>query len=241
MEWIPLILLMFALVLLLGKMVNNLPQDYPYQQRGPLLTHAERSFYGVLCQAVNQRVLVFSKVRIADVLCTEKGLSPKTRITAFNRISAKHFDFILCDPKTLRVLAAIELDDTSHTTPKVKARDRLVEGACNAAGLTLHRINVTRSYSVNALREQLFPTPTPHPVDTAQDKTPSSFGQQTSDIPVKTETVKPVEITPTTPAAVCPKCRAALIRRTAKKGKHQGATFMACSSYPKCRYIAKSH
>ena len=35
---------------------------------------------------------------------------------------------------------------------------------------------------------------------------------------------------------VCPRCGAALILRTAKKGDRQGTSFVGCSRFPKCRY-----
>ena len=36
---------------------------------------------------------------------------------------------------------------------------------------------------------------------------------------------------------VCPRCGAALVLRTAKKGANAGNRFLGCSNYPKCRYI----
>ncbi|MGB5441845.1 MAG: topoisomerase DNA-binding C4 zinc finger domain-containing protein, partial [Gammaproteobacteria bacterium] len=35
---------------------------------------------------------------------------------------------------------------------------------------------------------------------------------------------------------VCPKCSSQLVRRVAKKGSNAGNDFLACSSFPKCRY-----
>jgi len=37
--------------------------------------------------------------------------------------------------------------------------------------------------------------------------------------------------------AICPKCGAALVERTAKNSPNAGERFLGCSSYPKCRYI----
>lgn len=34
----------------------------------------------------------------------------------------------------------------------------------------------------------------------------------------------------------CPKCGGSLVTRTARKGKNAGGQFLACSSFPKCRY-----
>ncbi len=36
---------------------------------------------------------------------------------------------------------------------------------------------------------------------------------------------------------ICPKCQSSLVKREAKKGKHQGNIFYGCSNFPKCRYI----
>lgn len=38
---------------------------------------------------------------------------------------------------------------------------------------------------------------------------------------------------------LCPKCGAALVLRTSKKGDHAGESFYGCSRFPKCRYIKK--
>ena len=38
-------------------------------------------------------------------------------------------------------------------------------------------------------------------------------------------------------ALICPKCGAALVLRTAKRGANAGKEFYGCSNYPKCKYI----
>lgn len=35
---------------------------------------------------------------------------------------------------------------------------------------------------------------------------------------------------------ICPRCGGDLVRRVAKRGKHQGEAFLGCSGFPKCRY-----
>lgn len=35
----------------------------------------------------------------------------------------------------------------------------------------------------------------------------------------------------------CPKCSSVMVKRTAKKGKHVGKSFLGCSAFPKCRQI----
>jgi hypothetical protein len=41
-------------------------------------------------------------------------------------MAQKHIDFLLCDPATLRVVLALEVDDRSHARPKRQLRDLIV-------------------------------------------------------------------------------------------------------------------
>ncbi|HUS17746.1 MAG TPA: DUF2726 domain-containing protein, partial [Chloroflexia bacterium] len=75
------------------------PLAYPYRKRDALLTAAERSFYGVLLQAVDGTWQVFVKVRLADLLYIPGDTDG--RQSAWNRIQSKHVDFVLCTPGTL--------------------------------------------------------------------------------------------------------------------------------------------
>lgn len=127
-----------------------------YDKKPYLLTKAERSFYGVLIQAVGTEVVVFSMVRVADVLKTRKGMNPSDRQRAFNQISAKHFDFILCQPTDLSIISVIELDDSSHGSEKRIKRDNFLNSACSSAGLTLHRFPAQNAYSVSDIRKKLL-------------------------------------------------------------------------------------
>ncbi len=156
MEWIVLILLIIGLALFLAKSKSTL-RGHPYEQQGLLFTAAERSFYGVLCQATKGKAIVFGKVRVGDILKTRKGLNASERQKAFNKISAKHFDFVLCKPDDLSVLAAVELDDSSHNTNKRTLRDEFLEGACKSADLKLHRFKAKKSYTIAEVQESLFP------------------------------------------------------------------------------------
>jgi hypothetical protein len=76
--------------------LRRIEADLPYRPAGPLLTPAERSFYGVLCQAVDARYSVFAKVRLGDVLAVPHG-TPRFW-THRKRIDRKHVDFLLCAP-----------------------------------------------------------------------------------------------------------------------------------------------
>ncbi len=123
--------------LVLAKILQGLkstPTGYPYQKKEALFTPAERSFLGVLNQAVGDSAHIFGKVRVADVVVPKKGMSRDDRQKAFNKISGKHFDFILCRKNDLSVACAIELDDRSHKAKNRQQRDEFLQGVCKTAG-----------------------------------------------------------------------------------------------------------
>ena len=224
MEWIIVSVLIICVLIFLSKRNIKQPVDYPYELRQKLFSPAERSFFGVLCQAANGQAFVLGKVRIADVIKPAKGLGRSAWQRAFNRISAKHFDYVICKENDLSVMAVIELDDSSHDKKKQIDRDKFVEGVCTAASLTLQRFKASQSYNVLEIREKLFPQPiTPEENDITEP------GHQVS----SESHQKRARI------LFCPKCKSKLIKKTAKKGKHKGAQFLACSAFPKCKYIEK--
>lgn len=208
MEFVALFILVIIVLILLSKVKMAETVEAPYELNGPLFTPAERSFYGVLNLACESKAVVFGKVRIADILKPIKGLNRSEWQTAFNKISAKHFDFVLCNPSDLSVIAVIELDDKSHSQKKQMKRDEFVELACETAHLKLHRFKASATYTVEEIKSEIF-----------------SFTQK-------------IELAPVvrTDAQTCPKCTSELIVKTAQKGKSKGNDFLACSSFPKCRY-----
>ena len=126
--------------------------SFPYERQSALFTPAERSFLGVLDQAVAGRYRVFGKVRIADVANVRVTANRSTRQRAFNKISAKHFDFLLCDPGDLSFVCAIELDDKSHAQDKRKTRDGFVDNVCAAMRLPLLHFPAKPGYTVDSIR-----------------------------------------------------------------------------------------
>ncbi|MCP8899059.1 DUF2726 domain-containing protein [Gilvimarinus xylanilyticus] len=153
MEYLILIVLVLAVLAILG--VATAKRQYGYRKHVTLFTKAERSFLGVLDQAVGEEYRIFGKVRVADILAPEKGMSRKSWRTAFNKISGKHFDYVLCKKSDLSVIAVVELDDKSHRGSRAKARDSFLENACSSAGLTLVRFPAKASYQVHSVRDSL--------------------------------------------------------------------------------------
>lgn len=148
-----LVLLLLAVFWTRGKKGKPLPYDV----QETLFSPAERSFLGVLDLAVGDKARVFAKVRVADVLTPEAGMGKSKWQQAFNKISAKHLDYLLCHPTDLSFICAIELDDSSHRQQKRRARDSFLKAAFDSAGLPLLQIPASSHYQVEELRDLILP------------------------------------------------------------------------------------
>jgi hypothetical protein len=125
----------------------------PYERRGILLTPSEINFLRSLQLAVREDWLIFSKVRLSDII----KVRPRTRKFQSwqGRIQGKHLDFVLCDEETLEVKLAIELEDPALPRSDQARRDRFVDLALTAAGLPLLRVKLVEKYETSALRKDL--------------------------------------------------------------------------------------
>ncbi len=205
-----------------------------FESCGELFTPAERSFYGVLQQALGDSFVVFGKVRLGDVVQPIKGLGKSLGQTARNKINLKHLDFVICKADGLSLVTAVELDDSSHQRKDRGERDAFVDQALKSAGIPLVRFAAKKGYELAEVKTRL-----------AECRTFSALpGQVTHQIPsvAKPATPNPIklvqtEIEPTSTegAMICPACQAEMVRRQAKKGPHAGRWFWACSTFPKCR------
>jgi very-short-patch-repair endonuclease len=181
----------------------------PYRMQTCLLTPAERSFFGVLQKAVGERAIVFAKVRVGDLLYVPHS---KGMMAHQNRINSKHVDFVLYAPDSLRLIAAIELDDTSHARPDRVKRDDFLNASFEAAKLPLIRFAARRQHELREIKDG---------IETALNQLVASdtVVAEGSDVPN------------------CPTCDSPMIFRTASTGPKKGSSFYGCSNYPRCRAI----
>ena len=128
-------------------------KKHPFRKKDYLLTKAERSFYEVLCQAVDSRLAVFAKIRLWDLLYLPKGV--ENAQAHRNRVQSKHVDFVLCDRAALKPVLVIELDDASHERESRQARDSLVDDILAAAGLPVLRVRARQGYVTSEIRQQI--------------------------------------------------------------------------------------
>jgi uncharacterized protein DUF2726 len=151
-NWPIVLFLTITLALTIVALLSLRDGPLPYERRGVLLSPAEINFLRSLQIAVREDWLIFSMVRLADII----KVRPKTRKfqTWNTRIQGKHLDFVLCDVETLDVKLAIELEDPSQPIDRWR-RDRFVNTALAAAGVPLLRARLQEKYETAVLRRDL--------------------------------------------------------------------------------------
>jgi hypothetical protein len=154
------------------------PKVCGYRRRGALLTQAELSFFRVLQQAVGDEYTIFAKVRVADVLKPDRRQEKPEWRAALNRITSKHFDFVICEPASTSIYAIIELNDRSHKDGARAARDTFLREACESAGLRLIEVEARSGYAVARIRELLQASA--RVADVARETPPGDAGNQTA-------------------------------------------------------------
>ena len=210
----------FLVLIILTLLFKKKHPKYAYKKLDALFTPAERSFLGVLMKAVGEDAQVFGKVRVADVVTPEKKMSRSNWQTAFNKISRKHFDYVLCDKNDLSVLCVIELNDSSHNSKKRKARDLFLEGVCQSADLVLVQFTARATYNIQEVHNTLAP-----------------FLQNNRQVrSVKKDATRVKDKHSKKGQKLCPECSEVMLKKLAKRGTNSGQEFWACSAFPKCRH-----
>jgi hypothetical protein len=185
-----------------------------YRPKGSLFTDAEARFLRVLDEALGDDHRVFAKVRVADLLTVGRVADNSSWQRAFNQISAKHVDFVVCARDTLHIVAAVELDDRSHDAPDRQRRDAFLERAFARADVRLARVPVRAAYEPAEVRELVL-------------------GHAVAASPaIATEVGATVEA-----AGVrrCHACGSPMERRSAQRGAEGFQEFYVCTNAPRCR------
>jgi len=151
-NWPVVLFIAITLTLIVVALLSLRDGPLPYERRGVLLSPAEINFLRSLQLAAREDWLIFSMVRLADII----KVRPKTRKSQSwnNRIQGKHLDFVVCDIETLDVKLAIELEDATGPADRGR-RDRFINTALAAAGVPLLRVRVQEKYETAVLRKDL--------------------------------------------------------------------------------------
>lgn len=129
-------------------------KEYTYKKKGVLLNASESTFYHALRAAVGDHGVVLAKVNMANVIAPGK-LKKKSQFAAYNRIAKNHFNFIVCDARTLEPRVIIELDDGKPLAKNKLERQKLLLHVCQSANIPLIGANMKYSYQVGKLRRLL--------------------------------------------------------------------------------------
>jgi Protein of unknown function (DUF2726) len=144
-----------GVILFLARVVRHFLQPTVYVEPvDTLLTPTEQKFYEALDRAIDGRLLILSKVRIADLFhVTSASRSARHRV--FRSIACKHVDFLLAGAEDLRPVAAIELDDSSHQRADRRLRDKLLDDLFQQAAFPLIRFRAAPAYSPRMIEERV--------------------------------------------------------------------------------------
>jgi hypothetical protein len=232
------VLLVAVSAILQQKKKSTSDAELIFEERGELFSPAERSFLGVLEQALSEEFRVFGKVRLGDVIQPAKGLNKSQRQTAWNKVNFKHLDYLICRTDTLGVVAAVELDDKSHNAKNRFERDQFIDQALSSAGIRMVRFKAQKSYEFVDVKRKL--------ADLMMEGSEEVFSLGSSSNPEVESDFTSINQNPDTeeietkeadPVPTCPKCQSDMIKRQAKKGQHAGKWFWACTTFPKCKAV----
>ncbi len=126
----------------------RLSRTYHYEAK-PLLTATEARCHACLFQITQGRCHIQVKPRLADYFKALKGPF------AFQKISQKHVDFLICRNEDWMPMLGIELDDASHDSAEKFARDIFVNELFAGAGVPLLRLPVYELDHLEKLVETL--------------------------------------------------------------------------------------
>ncbi|GLR13708.1 hypothetical protein GCM10007907_24980 [Chitinimonas prasina] len=133
------------------------PSHWPYYAKRPL-SQPEQVLYYRLIQALPGFV-VLPQVGLSRFLGVKKGNNVSEWNNRINRMSV---DFLVCD-KAMQIVAAIELDDATHTRADRQKADAKKDQVLKSAGIMLLRWPVKGMPDIASIRQQLDPFPPTQP------------------------------------------------------------------------------
>jgi very-short-patch-repair endonuclease len=111
-------------------------KPWPLEAKRQLLTERERALFQRLVQTLPNHI-VLAQVQLLQVLNFQRGRRTQAIL---NRISQLSIDFLIINPDT-SIVAAVELDDATHTREASRKADARKDHALKSAGVPLIRWN----------------------------------------------------------------------------------------------------
>jgi very-short-patch-repair endonuclease len=132
----------FILAVLAALAAKLKPRDglfskpWPLEAKRHVLTERERALYQRLVQTLPNHI-VLAQVQLLQVLNFHRGRRTQAILNRFNQLS---LDFLILNPDT-SIVAAVELDDATHTRETSRRADARKDHALKSAGVPLIRWN----------------------------------------------------------------------------------------------------
>ncbi len=156
-------IVLFVLANILEEWVKDMPEkvdaaDVQYDAKMLLTKYEWKNYMGMREYAAAHGLVICPKIRLADLIEPKAWKDKKDWQKQFNRIKAKHVDFVLCDPE-MHVKLIIELDDYTHGRADRQERDAFVDAALTSAGYKIVHIHRFDDAAAEAMDAVLGPTP----------------------------------------------------------------------------------
>lgn len=160
---VAIIIVFIILIALMKSKMNSLQKEenkkvsepMPYEMVNSIFTKSEKIVFDIIksvCEKNN--LLLFAKVRLADIVKIEKG--NKNFNYWFNKIRSKHLDYLICENINIKPIIAVELDDYTHNQKNRKERDIFVDEVYSKIGLPiLHITQLEEKNILNQITEML--------------------------------------------------------------------------------------
>lgn len=129
------------------------PQDdlSKYRKKTYVMTKNELIFYRVLKQVTNELELsVFPQVHLEEIIEVIDG-NNRDR----NKIKSRSIDYTIVENNKCKIIACIELDDSTHEKQSVKKKDEIRNNLFKKVGIPLHRIKIQNNYNKDELKKFL--------------------------------------------------------------------------------------
>jgi hypothetical protein len=184
----------------------------PYRLRENFMSTPELALLRTLQEMVGSRYIICPKVALNDVFYIAR---PNENVHFFNKIFRKHVDFLLCDPRALKPVIAVELVKPVSRN-ETRDADQFMEDLFLSAGLPLVHIPSSERYVLQHVAE-LFQLA----IMKVKETTALRASAKTDSVPM------------------CPVCGRMMVLRIHRNGSNAGKKYYGCMDSPKCNGVVE--
>jgi hypothetical protein len=182
-----------------------------------LLTAAERAFFGVLENLLEDRYRIFPKMHLADLLAPTEELPDTARLQRLEQLPKVPLDFVICDAADFSLLAVVMLDPEIGPDSGPGRRQNELDRVLTEIGLPVIRLPLKETYRSEEVKIEI---------------SRSLFIRWRDDTHAEDEIAQD-----STDYGRCPVCGSPFVKRLASRGKFAGRYFLICARYPQCKHL----